>query len=185
MSNSLWPQGLQPARLPHPQDSPGKDTGVGCHFLLQPANEPACQCRRHKRCGFDPWIRKNPWRREGHPTPVFLPGEPHGQRILAGYSPWVAKSHIRLKWLSTQGYLAHLSHKKPSWWLIDYIRFLYFTSSGGNEDGKSGHGRENVITKGAEAWIRMVNPGSYTNLSSKEGSNRRLGWGKSVRQSMS
>lgn len=33
----------------------------------------------------------------------------------------------------------------------DYIRFLYFTSSGANEDGKSGHGRENVITKGAEA----------------------------------
>ena len=49
--------------------------------------EPACQCRRHKRCGFDPWIRKNPWRREWHPTPVFLPGELHGQRILAGYSP--------------------------------------------------------------------------------------------------
>ena len=25
--------------------------------------EPACHCRRHKRCGFDPWIRKIPWRR--------------------------------------------------------------------------------------------------------------------------
>ena len=48
--------------------------------------EPACQCRRHKRCGFDPWIRKNPWRRTWQSTPVFLPGESHGQRSLVGYS---------------------------------------------------------------------------------------------------
>ena len=30
----------------------------------------------------------NPWRRKLQPTPVFLPGKSHGQRILAGYSPW-------------------------------------------------------------------------------------------------
>ena len=35
MSNSVWPQRGQPSRLPHPWDSPGKNTGVGCHFLLQ------------------------------------------------------------------------------------------------------------------------------------------------------
>ena len=35
MSNSLWPHGLQPARLLCPWHSPGKNTGVGCHFLLQ------------------------------------------------------------------------------------------------------------------------------------------------------
>ena len=35
MSDSVWPQRWQPTRLPHPWDSPGKDTGVGCHFLLQ------------------------------------------------------------------------------------------------------------------------------------------------------
>ena len=33
--NSLWPHGLQPTRLLHPWDFPGKSTGVGCHFLLQ------------------------------------------------------------------------------------------------------------------------------------------------------
>ena len=33
-SDSLWPNGLQPARLPRPWDSPGKNTGVGCHFIL-------------------------------------------------------------------------------------------------------------------------------------------------------
>ena len=48
--------------------------------------EPTCQCRRHKRCGFDPWVRKIPWRRAQQPTPVFLPGESHGHRSLAGYS---------------------------------------------------------------------------------------------------
>ena len=47
----------------------------------------ACQCRRHKRCGFDPWVWKSPWRRAWQPTPVFLPKESHEQRILEGYSP--------------------------------------------------------------------------------------------------
>ena len=49
--------------------------------------EPACQCRRHKRCGFDPWVGKIPWRRTQQPTAVLLPGESHGQRRLVGYSP--------------------------------------------------------------------------------------------------
>ena len=35
MSNSVRPQRRQPTRLPRPWDSPGKNTGVGCHFLLQ------------------------------------------------------------------------------------------------------------------------------------------------------
>ena len=35
MSDSVWPRRRQPTRLPHPWDSPGKSTGVGCHFLLQ------------------------------------------------------------------------------------------------------------------------------------------------------
>ena len=37
---------------------------------------------------FNPEVRKIPWRREWQPTPIFLPGEFHGQRSLAGYSPW-------------------------------------------------------------------------------------------------
>ena len=35
MSDSVRPHRWQPTRLPHPWDSPGKNTGVGCHFLLQ------------------------------------------------------------------------------------------------------------------------------------------------------
>ena len=41
-----------------------------------------------ERPGFDPWVRKIPWRRKWQPTPVFLPGKSHGPRSLAGYSLW-------------------------------------------------------------------------------------------------
>ena len=47
--------------------------------------ESACQGRR---CGFDPWVGKIPWRRKWQPTPVFLPGKSHRQRSLSGYCPW-------------------------------------------------------------------------------------------------
>ena len=40
---------------------------------------------------FDPWVRKILWRRKWQPTPVFLPGESHGQRSLVAYSPWGRK----------------------------------------------------------------------------------------------
>ena len=40
--------------------------------------EHACRCRCFKRGGFDPWVRKIPWRRKWQPTPIFLPRE----------SPW-------------------------------------------------------------------------------------------------
>ena len=39
--------------------------------------ESACQCRRYRRCEFDPCIRKILWKRIWKPTPVFLPGESH------------------------------------------------------------------------------------------------------------
>ena len=47
--------------------------------------EPACQCRRHR---LDPWVRQIPRRKKWQSTPVFLPGKSHGQRSLAGLSPW-------------------------------------------------------------------------------------------------
>ena len=40
------------------------------------------------RPGFDFWVGKIPWRRAQQPTPVFFLGEPHGERSLAGCSPW-------------------------------------------------------------------------------------------------
>ena len=50
--------------------------------------EPSCQCRRHKRPMFDPWVKKIPWRKAWQPTPVFLPGESHRHRSLVGHSPY-------------------------------------------------------------------------------------------------
>ena len=47
------------------------------------SKESTCQCRR---CGFNSWFGKIPWRRKWHPTPVFLPRKSHGQRSLAGFS---------------------------------------------------------------------------------------------------
>ena len=46
--------------------------------------------------GWIPWVGKIPWRRKWQPTPLFLPGELHGQRSLEGYSPGVTKSQTQL-----------------------------------------------------------------------------------------
>ena len=61
--------------------------------------ESSCQGRR---LGFDPWVRKIPWRREWLPTPAFLPGKSHGRRSLAGYSPWGCKGSSMTSQLRTQ-----------------------------------------------------------------------------------
>ena len=45
---------------------------------------------------------RSPWRRAWQPTPVFLPGESHGQRRLAGYSPWGHKGSVTTKRVSMQ-----------------------------------------------------------------------------------
>ena len=50
--------------------------------------ESACQRRRLKALRFNFWVRKNPWSRKWHWTPVFFPGTFLGQRSLAGYRPW-------------------------------------------------------------------------------------------------
>ena len=115
MLNSLWPHGLQPTRLFCPWDFPGKNTGVGCHFLLQGIfstqglNPGLLHCRqilggsvsKESACnagdtGFHLWVGKIRWRREWLTTPVFLPGEFHGQRSLVGYSPCGPKSQTQL-----------------------------------------------------------------------------------------
>ena len=57
------------------------------------------QCRRYRRHKFEPWLRKIPWRREWQPTQVFLSGESHWQRHLAGYSPWALKELDTTEWL--------------------------------------------------------------------------------------
>ena len=70
--------------------------------------ESTCQCRKHRKHGLDPWVGKIPWRKEGLPTPVFLAGEFHGQRSLAGYSPWGCREPDMTKQDSTARPLADL-----------------------------------------------------------------------------
>ena len=55
---------------------PQKSVYINMHGFPGGASgkEPTCQVRRHKRCGFDPWVGKIPWKRKWQPTPVFLPG---------------------------------------------------------------------------------------------------------------
>ena len=52
---------------------------------------------------FDPWVGKIPWRRAWQPTPVFLPGESHGQRSLVSYSPCGCKESDTTEYLSQIG----------------------------------------------------------------------------------
>ena len=59
--------------------------------------ESACKCRRPR---FDPWAGKIPWRRDWLPTPVFLPGETHGQRSLAGYIQFTGLQRVGCDWVT-------------------------------------------------------------------------------------
>ena len=60
-----------------------------------------CQCKRHRKHGFHLWVRKFPWSREWQPTLVFSPGKFHGQRSLAGNSPWSFKESDMTEGLNT------------------------------------------------------------------------------------
>ena len=96
-----WNQSLRPKRLGTtaltpvngPLESPLEDctpTGYGVKRVLRASGaskESACQCTRHRRHGFHPWVGKTPWRRKWQPSPVFLTGKSHGRRSLVGYSP--------------------------------------------------------------------------------------------------
>ena len=58
---------------------------------LLSSKESSCQFKRLRRHRFYPWVRKISWRKAWQPTPLFLPGESHGQRSLVEYSPWGCK----------------------------------------------------------------------------------------------
>ena len=79
--------------------------------------EPACQCGRHKRCRFDPWVGKIPWRRAWQPTPVFCLKNPMGRGVW-----WLqsmgSQSQTRLRQLSTARHMGN------------YIQYLVITYNG-------------------------------------------------------
>ena len=75
--------------------------------------ESACQSRRHKRRGLDPWAWKVPWRREWLPTPAFLSLENSMDRgAWWAIVPGVAKSQTRLSTSHAHTYHRRLALKK-------------------------------------------------------------------------
>ena len=62
-----------------------------------------------RRSRFDPWVGKIPEGREWLPTPVFLCEEFHGQRSLAGYSPWGCKESDTTERLTLTEKSSHIS----------------------------------------------------------------------------
>ena len=116
MSDSVRPRRRQLTRLPRPWDFPGKNTGVGCRFLLpnlvnkttrsnclgfpgsSAGKEFSCNA---KDLGLIPGLGRSPGGGHGNPLQYSCPENPHGQRSLAGYSPWGCKELDMTEQLST------------------------------------------------------------------------------------
>ena len=100
------------------QDPPGGASG----------EELACQCRRHERCGFHPWIRKILCRRAWQPTPVFLSGGSPWTEDPGGL-PSLGSHRVGCKWNNLE--CTHMAgspwplllvcqyHQAVSWWVWD------------------------------------------------------------------
>ena len=72
-------------------------------------------CLQCRRCRFDPWVGKIPWRRKWQPTPVFLLSQSHGQRNLASSSP-----RGREELDTSEGLIQARSSNWPKWlWNLD------------------------------------------------------------------
>ena len=87
-------------------------------------------CLQRGRPRFSIWVRKIPWRSEWLPTPIYLPGESHGQRSLAGYNPWSCKEvdtteQFTLFHIASKA-LLFPHHLKP---FALYLLFIYFLAA--------------------------------------------------------
>ena len=84
-------------------------------------------CRRH---GFNPCLRKIPWRNKWQPTPVFLPGKFHGQRRLVGYSLGGPKESDTTEWLSMQAHAPSEALGKNPSMCLPSLRWLLTVGQG-------------------------------------------------------
>ena len=69
------------------------------------SKEPACQYRRHKKFGFDPWVRSMPWKRSCNPLQYFCLETPKDRRTWRAAVHRVTKSRAWLKQLSTHAHM--------------------------------------------------------------------------------
>ena len=114
MSNSVQPHRRQPTRLPRPWDSPGKNTGVGCHFLLQ--------CMKVK--SESEVIQLCPTL--SHPMDCSLPGSSFHGIFQARVLEWVAIAFSDFRWRrykfepSTSLQLARISLASRGWYFRSF-----------------------------------------------------------------
>ena len=139
-----------PACVPGPAPGSGR-TGSISHVLLSgfpgdaSGKESACQCRRHKRHGFDPWVGKIPWRRAWQPTPVFLPGESPDR------GAWWATVHRVAKNRTRQKRLRMHATRKTKYWVGQKIHsVLYNSIQSYRKKWNKLFGQPNKITKRKE-----------------------------------
>ena len=94
--------------------------------VLLVVKSPPTSAVRLKKCGFDPWVGKIPWRRVWQPTAVFLPRECHGHRNLAGCSP---QGHTELHMTETTQHICSLetsSHNQERTYQHRLLEYLCF-----------------------------------------------------------
>ena len=105
--------------------------------LVALVKEPTCQCRRRKRCEFNPCVGKIHWRRVWQPTPVFLPGESCGQDrnkfiLTLGHAPewintmWFVRIPLKFYYESGENKLDILN-KDVTISFIRLLRYLHCT----------------------------------------------------------
>ena len=111
MSDSVRPHRQQLTRLPHPWDSPGKNTGVGCHFLLQcmkvkSEREVAQSCPTSQPHGLQPTRLLHPWDLPGKSTGVgrhrLLPSLVLAHTCSGDYSP--CRHHLPFHFTAVDGF---------------------------------------------------------------------------------
>ena len=117
-----WRSKWQPTPVFSPGESQRRGCLVGCRLWGHTESDTTevTQQQQQQQCmkpGFDPWVRKIPWRRVWQLTTIFLPGESHGQRSLAGYGPWGPKEWDMTERLNTA------QHKGPEWASAKCITF--------------------------------------------------------------
>ena len=118
-----WRRKCQPTPVFLPEESQGRGSLVGAIYGVAQSQtrlkqlssssstngkEFTCQCRRCKRCEFDPCVRKIPWRRARQPTAVFFLENPMDRGSLQDTVYRVTKSWTRLKQFSMHASTVHM-----------------------------------------------------------------------------
>ena len=125
----LWSMlGLATLTLTSSQHPDEKKDETLCHLGFPggtSGKEPTCQCRRCKKCGLNPGIRKIPWSRNWHPAPVFLPGKFNGLRSW-GHKESVTTEHVLFK--PTPSLWARALRGNPSTVYLNCCAVVHFSS---------------------------------------------------------